>query len=111
MRFERTARDMGLWQQVTLMTYSEFGRRFHENGPAGTDHGTAAPVIPPAARSRAGWAASGRRWRRAIWSTATWCTLISAAYAASAMTRGAGSDPCGRWFAGGGAFSPVRILG
>lgn len=43
--FERAARDMGIWKNVTLMTYSEFGRRFHENGSEGTDHGTAAPVI------------------------------------------------------------------
>jgi uncharacterized protein (DUF1501 family) len=43
--FERAARDMGLWNNVTLMTYSEFGRRFHENGSEGTDHGTAAPVL------------------------------------------------------------------
>ena len=43
--FERAARDMGIWNNVTLMTYSEFGRRFHENGSKGTDHGTAAPVI------------------------------------------------------------------
>ena len=43
--FERAARDMGLWNNATLMTYSEFGRRFHENGSEGTDHGTAAPVL------------------------------------------------------------------
>ena len=43
--FERAAQDMGLWNNITLMTYSEFGRRFHENGSEGTDHGTAAPVL------------------------------------------------------------------
>jgi uncharacterized protein (DUF1501 family) len=31
------------WDRVVVMTYSEFGRRFAENGSAGTDHGTAAP--------------------------------------------------------------------
>jgi hypothetical protein len=31
--------------QVTLMTFSEFGRRPEENGDAGTDHGTAAPLF------------------------------------------------------------------
>jgi uncharacterized protein (DUF1501 family) len=31
--------------QVTLMTYSEFGRRPEENGDRGTDHGTAAPIL------------------------------------------------------------------
>jgi uncharacterized protein (DUF1501 family) len=31
--------------QVTLMTFSEFGRRPEEDGDQGTDHGTAAPVF------------------------------------------------------------------
>ena len=31
--------------QVTLMTFSEFGRRPEENGDGGTDHGTAAPLF------------------------------------------------------------------
>jgi uncharacterized protein (DUF1501 family) len=31
--------------QVTLMTFSEFGRRAEENGDGGTDHGTAAPLL------------------------------------------------------------------
>jgi uncharacterized protein (DUF1501 family) len=31
--------------QVTLMTFSEFGRRPDENGDHGTDHGTASPVL------------------------------------------------------------------
>ena len=31
--------------QVTVMTFSEFGRRPEENGDHGTDHGTAAPVF------------------------------------------------------------------
>ncbi len=32
-------------QKVTLMVYSEFGRRVLVNGSFGTDHGTAAPVL------------------------------------------------------------------
>lgn len=32
----------GLWQNVTIATYSEFGRRVAVNGSDGTDHGTAA---------------------------------------------------------------------
>jgi uncharacterized protein (DUF1501 family) len=31
--------------RVVLMTWSEFGRRIHENGSHGTDHGAAAPVF------------------------------------------------------------------
>ena len=38
-------KDSGLEQQVTLMVFSEFGRRVIENGSAGTDHGTAGPVF------------------------------------------------------------------
>jgi len=39
-------------QAVTLMTYSEFGRRPAQNGSDGTDHGTAAPlfVVGPSVR-------------------------------------------------------------
>jgi uncharacterized protein (DUF1501 family) len=32
-------------QRVLVLVFSEFGRRLHENGSAGTDHGTAAPVF------------------------------------------------------------------
>ena len=35
--------EIGAWNRVIVMTYSEFGRRVKENGSAGTDHGTAAP--------------------------------------------------------------------
>lgn len=32
-------------QRVMVMTFSEFGRRVHENASGGTDHGTAAPMF------------------------------------------------------------------
>ena len=35
----------GLGDQILVMTWSEFGRRVNENGSAGTDHGTAAPMF------------------------------------------------------------------
>ncbi len=34
---------VGMWDEVVVMTYSEFGRRVKENSGKGTDHGTAAP--------------------------------------------------------------------
>ena len=41
--FRRAMLETGRWQNVLVMTYSEFGRRVKENGSRGTDHGTAAP--------------------------------------------------------------------
>lgn len=35
----------GMADNVVVMTWSEFGRRVHENGSKGTDHGTAAPLF------------------------------------------------------------------
>jgi uncharacterized protein (DUF1501 family) len=35
----------GKAQDVVVMTWSEFGRRVHENASLGTDHGTAAPMF------------------------------------------------------------------
>lgn len=35
----------GSWNRVTVMTFSEFGRRVGENANGGTDHGTAAPLF------------------------------------------------------------------
>jgi uncharacterized protein (DUF1501 family) len=43
--FSKAMKRIGLWDQVTVVTYSEFGRTARENGSAGTDHGTAAPVM------------------------------------------------------------------
>jgi uncharacterized protein (DUF1501 family) len=40
-RLRQTKHD----QHVTVLVYSEFGRRVAANGSAGTDHGTAAPVF------------------------------------------------------------------
>lgn len=43
-----------LWNDVLIMTYSEFGRRPKENGNQGTDHGTAAPHFVLGGRVRGG---------------------------------------------------------
>ena len=37
-----------------LLAFTEFGRRLHENASAGTDHGTASPVILVGPRVRPG---------------------------------------------------------
>ncbi len=43
------------WQsRVTVMTFSEFGRRPEENTDAGTDHGTAAPLFVVGPRVKGG---------------------------------------------------------
>jgi len=41
--FARMLVASGRWNDVLVMSYSEFGRRAAENGTGGTDHGTAAP--------------------------------------------------------------------
>ena len=38
-------KSAGLDDRVIVMTFSEFGRRVHENDSQGTDHGTAGPVF------------------------------------------------------------------
>jgi uncharacterized protein (DUF1501 family) len=50
-------RDMaarGQRDRVLMMTFSEFGRRVHENGSQGTDHGAAAPMLLVGGRVRTG---------------------------------------------------------
>jgi uncharacterized protein (DUF1501 family) len=42
------------WDDVVVMTESEFGRRVAENGSGGTDHGTAAPMFLWGGRVRGG---------------------------------------------------------
>ena len=41
--FARAMKSEGKWNDVLVMTYSEFGRRPQENASGGTDHGTSAP--------------------------------------------------------------------
>lgn len=43
--FQADLEKLGVAEKVVLMTFSEFGRRLNENGSAGTDHGTAAPLF------------------------------------------------------------------
>ncbi len=43
--FQREMEAIGKADKVIVLTFSEFGRRVGENGSAGTDHGTAAPMF------------------------------------------------------------------
>lgn len=43
--FMQEMKNRGHADRVSGMTFSEFGRRVHENGSVGTDHGTAAPLF------------------------------------------------------------------
>jgi len=43
-----------LWDNVVVMTYSEFGRRVKQNASGGTDHGTAAPHFVMGGKVRGG---------------------------------------------------------
>jgi uncharacterized protein (DUF1501 family) len=45
---------MGEFDRVMIMTFSEFGRRVHETGSQGTDHGAAAPMFLVGSRMKAG---------------------------------------------------------
>lgn len=45
----------GLWDNVLIMTYSEFGRRATENASLGSDHGTAAPQLLIGGRVKGGF--------------------------------------------------------
>ncbi len=43
--FQRDLDASGAGERVLTLVFSEFGRRVHENGSRGTDHGAAAPVL------------------------------------------------------------------
>lgn len=43
--FYRDLAGHGHQDRLTVMTFSEFGRRAHENGSKGTDHGSGAPMF------------------------------------------------------------------
>jgi len=43
--FQKDLNAQNKGDNVTIMTFSEFGRRVNQNGTTGTDHGTAAPIF------------------------------------------------------------------
>ncbi|MCW5748202.1 MAG: DUF1501 domain-containing protein, partial [Alphaproteobacteria bacterium] len=53
-QFRRNLMAAGLWQDVLVMTYSEFGRRVRPNASGGTDHGAAAPQFMMGGRVKGG---------------------------------------------------------
>ncbi len=52
--FAQDMKQMGMWDNTLVMTFSEFGRRVAENGSRGTDHGTAAPMFVAGGKVRPG---------------------------------------------------------
>lgn len=52
--FQKDLESKKLDEQVTTMTFSEFGRRPSENDSRGTDHGTAAPLFVMGSKVKAG---------------------------------------------------------
>ena len=52
--FRAAMEQLGLWKEMLVMTYSEFGRRVAENASHGTDHGTAAPHLLMGGRVKGG---------------------------------------------------------
>ena len=52
--FSDAMKKAGLWNNVTVVTYSEFGRRVAENNSGGTDHGSAAAHFSIGGRVRGG---------------------------------------------------------
>jgi len=52
--FRKALVEAGRWNDVLVMTYSEFGRRAGQNGSNGTDHGTAAPHFALGAKVKGG---------------------------------------------------------
>ena len=53
--FAEEMKQHGQWDNVVVMTYSEFGRRASENKSGGTDHGTAAAHFVMGGRVRGGF--------------------------------------------------------
>ena len=52
--FSQIMNKNNLWDNVLIMTYSEFGRRAKQNANQGTDHGTAAPHFMLGGRVKGG---------------------------------------------------------
>lgn len=52
--FRAALQEIGHWDSTLVLTYAEFGRRPHENGSGGTDHGTASVHLALGGRVQGG---------------------------------------------------------
>lgn len=48
-------KHIGMWNEVVIMTYSEFGRRLKENASKGTDHGSASVQLVTGGKVKGGF--------------------------------------------------------
>jgi uncharacterized protein (DUF1501 family) len=53
--FIQDMKNQGLADSVLVVTFSEFGRRVHENGSIGTDHGEASPMMVVGGKVKGGF--------------------------------------------------------
>jgi uncharacterized protein (DUF1501 family) len=53
--FQASMKEAGLWNNVLVLSYSEFGRRVEDNDSGGTDHGAAAPHFLMGGRVKGGF--------------------------------------------------------
>ncbi|QDV39196.1 DUF1501 domain-containing protein [Tautonia plasticadhaerens] len=97
----------GLAERVLVLCFSEFGRRVAENGSAGTDHGTAGPVLvagPGVAAGVAGPSPSLEELEGGDLATAVDFRRVYATVLSGWMGLPAGA-------ALGGEFEPLPLLG
>jgi uncharacterized protein (DUF1501 family) len=93
-------------RRVMLMTFSEFGRRVHENASGGTDHGTAAPMFIAGGKIRPGLLTVHPDMTNLEDGDLRFTTDFRAVYAAALeQWLGVPSEPLL-----GGRFAPVKLL-
>ncbi|MEZ5477453.1 MAG: DUF1501 domain-containing protein [Thiolinea sp.] len=88
--FAEAMKRAGLWDNVLVVTYSEFGRRVKENNGQGTDHGTASAHMVMGAGSTGAF--SGAIRICADWTTMTMCCTPRTFGPFTAHWRNAGGD-------------------
>lgn len=94
------------FDRVTLMTFSEFGRRVEENASGGTDHGTAAPLFIAGGQVKAGILGAAPSLEKLDAGDLIYTTDFRGVYA-SMLKDWLGAD-AGKLL--GGQFSPLPIF-